>query len=111
MFAVIYRSYLKPGREQDYKAAWHAVAEHFIAQCGAQGSCLHKSADGLWVAYSRWPNKATRDAFWSHDATLNKALPLSITQSIETIKDCLDQSQKLPDIEMDVMDDQLLNKV
>jgi heme-degrading monooxygenase HmoA len=29
MFAVIYRSYVKPGRESEYKKLWHQVAQYF----------------------------------------------------------------------------------
>lgn len=34
-FAVIYRGYLKPGREGDYQNAWQSVAQYFIKYRGA----------------------------------------------------------------------------
>jgi hypothetical protein len=67
-FAAIYQGYLKPGREEEYQKLWKIIATFFIEQRGALGSCLHKTSDGLWVAYSRWPNQATRDA---SEAVLN----------------------------------------
>ena len=104
MFAVIYRSYLKLGKERDYQRAWRIVANHFVNHCGAIGSTLHKTDDGLWVAYSRWPNKATRDACWSTDGTVSTKFPIEIEQAIVEIKSCLDKAQEFPEIAMDVVD-------
>ena len=65
MFAVIYRGYLKSVDDKEvYRKAWHTVAAYFVAHRGALGSCLHKTEEGMWLAYSRWPDKATRDASW-----------------------------------------------
>lgn len=111
MFAVIYRGYLKPGAEAVYQEAWHVVASYFVEHCGALGSVLHKTDDNLWVAYSRWPSKAVRDAAWPGANATNQTLPMNIATSIAIIKDCLIQENKLPDIEMEVIDDTLLDKV
>lgn len=62
MFAVIYRAYMKPGLEMEYQQAWRKVATYFVEHRGALGSCLHQAEDGMWLAYSRWPDQATRDA-------------------------------------------------
>ena len=107
-FAVIYRSYLKPGREQDYQTAWKKVAHYFVAHRGALGSCLHRTNDGLWVAYSRWPNKKTRDASWPGDDAPSDALPSEIRQAVVMIQECLDPDRKLPDLCLEVVDDLLL---
>ena len=107
MFAVIYQSYLKPGREGDFQQAWHQIANYFVAKRGALGSCLHKSEDGKWIAYSRWPDKATRDASWPGENAPSDELPLEIRQAIVLVKDCIDQDRKLPDICMDVVTDLL----
>jgi hypothetical protein len=111
MFAVIYRSYLKPGKEVVYREAWDIVASYFIEYCGALGSTLHKTDDNLWVAYSRWPSKAVRDAAWPGQNATNQILPTNIAATIATIKDCLVPENKLPDIEMEVIDDKLLGKM
>jgi hypothetical protein len=107
-FAVIYRSYLKSGREQDYQTAWRKVAQYFVAYRGAIGSCLHRTQEGLWVAYSRWPDKKTRDASWPRSDVPSEELPFEIREAVLTIQDCLDLDQKLPDICMEVVDDLLL---
>ncbi len=107
-FAVIYQAYLKAGCESQYQKAWHQVAEYFIEKRGAIGSCLHRTSDGLWLAYSRWPDKKTRDASWPEEGAPSIELPRDIYEAILIIKDSIDQDRKLPDIYMDVIDDLLL---
>lgn len=109
MFAVIYRGYVKPGREAEYQQCWHKIAQYFIKSRGASGSCLHQAEDGMWLAYSRWPDKATRDASWPGDNAPASELPEDIRDAIIRIKDCLDPARKLPEICLMVMDDLLLN--
>ncbi|MBA3814998.1 MAG: hypothetical protein H0X29_00440 [Parachlamydiaceae bacterium] len=107
MFAVIYQGYLKPNRENEYQEAWNKVAQFFIQKRGALGSCLHRTSDGLWVAYSRWPNKETRDNSWPGDSAPSEELPYEIRNAVLTIKDCLDPDRKIPDICMEVINDLL----
>lgn len=106
MFAVIYRSYVKPEFEEYYQKCWNRIATYFIEYRGALGSCLHKTDDGMWVAYSRWPDKATRDASWSSEGVLND-LPIEIKDAIMQLRNCSDENRKLPDICMEVVDDLL----
>jgi hypothetical protein len=110
MFAVLYQGYIKSGHEADYQKAWHLVASYFVAERGALGSCLHRTEDGKWLAYSRWPDKATRDASWPGENAPSDELPLEIRQAINMIKECIDQDRKLPDICMDVVADLLLDQ-
>ncbi len=110
MFAVIYQSYVKAGRELEYRDAWNVVATYFVERRGAIGSCLHKTSNGMWVAYSRWPDKKTRDASWPGENAPSTELPSEIRQAVLTIQDCLDQDRKLPDICMEVVEDLLLKK-
>ncbi len=77
MFAVIYRAYIKTGMEEEYQKYWHKIATYFIENCGALGSCLHKTEEGYWLAYSRWPDKATRDAAWPSDAAPSNQSPFA----------------------------------
>lgn len=107
MFAVIYRGYIQEGRETEYQKLWHTIARYFKEQRGALGSCLYCSEDGMWLAYSRWPDKATRDASWSNDSAVSNELPSEIQQAIVDIKDCIDQERALPEIAMEVVDDML----
>lgn len=86
MFAVIYKFKLKSAQEKQYQEHWHKIANFFIQSRGAIGSCLHKGEDGLWIAYSRWPDKATRDASWPGDDLPNNDFPEDIRHSIEIMQ-------------------------
>ena len=86
MFAVIYKFKLKPSQEELYKVHWNVIAQQFIKHRGAIGSCLHKGENGIWVAYSRWPNKETRDASWSGEPTPRNDLPEDICASIQIMQ-------------------------
>ena len=108
MFAVIYKFYIKSGRELEYTEAWHQVAHYFMQQRGALGSSLHRTSEGLWVAYSRWPDQKTRDASWPGEDAPSHNLPSEICKEILILKECVDQ--KLPDIYMEVIDDLLLSR-
>ena len=110
MFAVIYQSYVKPGQESLYQNAWNKVARYFIEERGAVGSCLHQTSDGMWIAYSRWPDKKTRDASWPEKSHIPNEFPDEIRQAILILKNCLDEERKMPDICMEVVDDLLLKK-
>lgn len=109
MFAAIYQAYLKPGREQEYRRLWSKVARYFAEQRGAIGSCLHRTPEGLWVAYSRWPDKATRDASWPGENTPSEALPEEIRKAVLGIKECIDHERRLPELSLEVVEDLLLH--
>jgi hypothetical protein len=108
MFAVIYQGYLKLGTESEYRKAWKIVSQYFVEKRGAVGSCLHRTTDGLWVAYSRWPDKKTRDASWPGEKAPSSELPEEIRQAVLTIKNCLDETRKIPDLCLDVVEDLLI---
>lgn len=111
MFAVLYQSYINAGHEEEYQALWHKIARYFIEERGALGSCLHKTQEGMWIAYSRWPDKETRDASWPSGSTApSNTLPKDIIDAIYALKECSDQGRKLPEICMEVIDDLLLHK-
>jgi hypothetical protein len=110
MIAVIYQGYTKSGREDEYREAWNTVARYFVEKRGAIGSCLHRTPDGMWLAYSRWPDEKTRNASWPGKDDPSRELPDEIRKAILTIRDCLDEERKLPDICMEVIDDLLLKK-
>lgn len=104
MFAVIYEGTLKAGMEEQYKACWRTVADYFIQEAGALGSCLHKTHRGTWLAYSRWPDKATRDKAWPESA-LPRGMPVAVEEAIKGLKACLEE--QLPEIRLTVVEDML----
>lgn len=108
MFAVIYRFKLKPEQEKDYQRWWRTVADYFIAQCGAIGSRLHKGEDGLWLAYSCWPDKKSRDAAWPGDKAPNNELPADVQDAIMNIQALKRENKDLEqydEICLDVVED------
>ena len=110
MFAVIYRFKLKPDQESKYIENWNKVASYFIEKRGAIGSCLHKSDDNLWVAYSRWPNKVTRDKSWPGDDVPNDELPIYVRtaiQQMQAIKEENKHLEQFDEICMDIVEDML----
>lgn len=82
MFAVIYRFELLPHQEAIYIDSWNIIVTYLKEHRGALGSSLHKGKDDLWLAYSRWPDKGTRDIAWPIESDeqfgheLNKALTM-----------------------------------
>lgn len=100
MFAVIYRFKLKPHQETIYKECWSKIVRYFIEKRGAIGSCLHKGKDDLWVAYSRWPDKATRDASWPGDNDApNHELSNEIREIIQQMQAIKKENQDLEQYE------------
>ncbi len=106
---MLYQAYLKPGCDAEYQEAWNTVASYFIKERGALGSCLHRAADGMWVAYSRWSDKASWSASWPENLDIHsKGLPREITDAVLTIKNCLDPDLPQSSLELEIVSDLLL---
>lgn len=105
MIAVIYRGFVYPECEEQYKASWRKIADFFKKHRGAYGSMLHKTPEGEYIAYSLWPDQATRNASWGKDA---KGLEPEIQEAINTLKQCLDSTKKQDEICMDLVDNFLM---
>lgn len=113
MFAVVYRFKLKAHQETIYQQYWHKIATYFAQKRGAIGSCLHKGNDSLWVAYSRWPDKATRDAAWPGDSAPNEELPKDIRDTIQKMQAIKEENKDLENYDeicLDVVEDLLLSR-
>jgi heme-degrading monooxygenase HmoA len=110
MFTVFYRFILQPHQEENYKKHWLTMVDYFKKNCGAIGSCLHKNEDGLWLAYSRWPTRESRDAAWHTDTELNKEFPQSVLDSIEYMHKIKHENEHLENYEelcMELVEDRL----
>ena len=110
MFCVIYRFKLKPHQEASYQKCWDIITDYFIKHRGSLGSCLHKSEDNLWIAYSRWPDKPMRDASWPGDDAPNQALPDEVVKAIEIMQGFKKENADLAqydEITMDMVMDKL----
>ena len=107
MFSVIYRSWVLPDKEDEYKRLWQQLATYFISEHGALGASLDKTCEGYYLAYSRWPDQATRAASWPGDKDPFESLPTNIAQIITEMRSYIDKSRPFPEITMDVACDLL----
>lgn len=84
-YAVLYRWRLHPGHEADFVAAWERVTRAMHDACGSYGSRLHRTEDGLWTAYARWPDKATRDGCRHGDSEAEAAMAAAVAEGLPAI--------------------------
>ena len=64
MFVAVYWWRVHPGKEEQFRKAWHRGTEHITRIYGSYGSRLHRDRDGRFVGYAEWPDEATwRAAF------------------------------------------------
>ena len=64
MFVAVYWWRVHPGKEEQFRHAWHRGTELITQIYGSYGSRLHVDRDGRFVGYAEWPDEATwRAAF------------------------------------------------
>ena len=64
MFVAVYWWRVHPGKEEQFRKAWHRGTELITRIYGSFGSRLHRDRDGRFVGYAEWPDEATwRAAF------------------------------------------------
>ena len=64
MFVAVYWWRVHPGKEEQFRKAWHRGTELITQLYGSYGSRLHRDRDGRFVGYAEWPDEATwRAAF------------------------------------------------
>lgn len=105
MIAVLYRVLVKHEQEEEFQKNWRELTHYYAAEKGALGACLHKTSENLWIAYSRWPDKETRDAAWPGHDSPQKNLPIEIQNLINNLKNCVDV--EFPETVMELIDDLL----
>ncbi len=59
MFCVVYKFYVDPAKQEQFKEGWRSVTLALKAECGGLGSRLHQDQNGNWIAYAQWPDQAT----------------------------------------------------
>ena len=64
MFVAVYWWRVHPGKEEQFRQAWHRGTELITRIYGSYGLRLHRDRDGRFVGYAEWPDEATwRAAF------------------------------------------------
>ncbi len=62
MFVAVYWWKVKPGKEEQFRAAWRRGTRLIQQIYGSYGSRLHRDGDGRFVGYAEWPDEATWQA-------------------------------------------------
>lgn len=62
MFVAVYWWRAKPGKEEQFRAAWRRGTELITARYGSLGSRLHRATDGRFVGVAEWPDEASWQA-------------------------------------------------
>ena len=94
MFTVIYRWRVKPGSEDRFVAAWHALTKQIHRVRQSYGSRLHRESDGTYCAIALWPSEEA----WKIDDP-----PLHAGSTIAAFQECIEQ--RLPTVTMESIDD------
>ena len=97
MFAVIYRWEVVPGREEQFVVGWRRCSTRIKEQFGSYGSRLHRTDDGLYVSYGRWPTAEARDPY--------RAQLDFDPESFHMMRDAI--ARELPEIRMAIIGDLL----
>ena len=94
MHVVIFRYRINPDKSEDFVSAWSRLAEVNRETFGTLGSRLHLADDGLYYAYSRWPERQTFEA--SQEKPAQTAARALMSSAI---------TERLPPIRMDIKAD------
>lgn len=101
MFVAAYWWRVKPGKEEQFRAAWRRGTELINAKYGSLGSRLHLTLDGRFVGVAEWPDEAAwRAAF---DAKMVYDEPATRAAFVDAIEDAAPE----PILLMHVTDDLL----
>lgn len=105
MFVAVYWWRVKPGKEDQFRAAWRRGTELITARYGSYGSRLHRAVDGRFVGVAEWPDEATwRRAF---DAKMVYDDP----ETRATFVDAIADASLEPLLEMALTDDLLTHRI
>lgn len=103
MFVAVYWWRVHPGKEDQFRKAWREGTELIRERYGSYGSRLHRDADGRFVGYAEWPDKATwQRAF---DQKMEYDAPETRKAFLDAISEAPDEPDPL--FTMDVTDDLL----
>ena len=62
MYIALYEFKVHAGLEEQFEKNWHIVTEAIYRHRGSLGSRLHKSSDGIYIAYAQWPSEKQYNA-------------------------------------------------
>ncbi len=87
MYAIVIEFRVKESCERDFIRYWNQTTQYFLAHHGSLGSRLHKSENGMYVAYAFWPDKITYDSAHKggHDCPSREKMRGTLVDSAPTI--------------------------
>jgi quinol monooxygenase YgiN len=99
MHAIIYRYHVDSDQAERFQEGWRRCSTAIRSTFGSYGARLHRSEDGLWVAYGRWPSAAARELHlrkFDFDPASSDLMRGSIRQELpeirlEIVEDLLDE--------------------
>lgn len=59
MFVAVYEWHVRPGQEEQFRAAWRRGTELITERYRSCGSRLHQERDGRFIGMAEWPDEAT----------------------------------------------------
>ena len=105
MFVAVYWWRVKPGMEDQFRAAWCRGTELITEKYQSYGSRLHRERDGRFVGYAEWPDYETwKRAF---DAKMVYDDPETRRRFVQCIAEAPPNGE--PSFLMEVTDDRLTN--
>ncbi|MGA9796386.1 MAG: antibiotic biosynthesis monooxygenase family protein [Rhizomicrobium sp.] len=103
MFVAVYWWRVRPGKEEQFRAAWRRGTELIKLRFGGLGSRLHRADDGRFVAYAQWADRAAWQR--AYDAHFDYGEPQTAGLFLDAIAETA--PDRLPVFMMDVSDDLL----
>ena len=102
MFVAVYWWQVKPGKEEQFRKAWHRGTELITRIYGSFGSRLHQDDRGRFVGYAEWPDEETWRAAFKRKMVYNEP------ETRAAFLDALTERQDVPEpMQLTVVDDLL----
>ncbi len=99
MFVALYEFKVKPGRDEEFKSAWHVTTQGIYHEFGSMGSRLHTTEKPhVFIGYAQWPSKE----IWASE---KGELSNTYDRARKVMKNCIESSRVL--YEMEVSNDYL----
>jgi len=105
MFVAAYWWKVKPGKEEQFRAAWRRGTELIRAKYGSLGSRLHREngPDGpRFIGVAEWPDRATWQA--AFDAKMVYDEPATRAAFVDAIAEAADEPLLLLEVTDDLLD-------
>ena len=102
MFVAAYWWEVRPGKEEQFRAAWRRGTELIRARYGSLGSRLHRDDQGRFIGVAEWPDRATWQA--AFDARMVYDEPETRAAFVDAIADAARAPMLLLEVTDDLLD-------